>query len=326
MIPLGKTAFLWVILPALSLLLLSVACVAGKNPESSEKTLPVAGPGLYSRTLPVDGLERFYTFYLPPAYNAKTPMSVVLNFHGGGGNSKTQRHISRMDETADRHGFIVVYPQGTNKESLMRNGYTWNAGSCCGWAQEHGIDDVKFIRMLLDSLEQELNIDTRRIYATGISNGAMMCYRLACEMADRIAAIAPISGPMGMESCKPARPVSILHFHGTDDQFAPFAGGVGSRSLPGQKFESVKNSISTWKKTLGLENVSPRIHQINPSVIEEEYQSDKAELVLCTIQGGGHTWPGGQFGFLGKRVLGEMNMTISASEKMWDFFKRHSLP
>jgi polyhydroxybutyrate depolymerase len=326
MIPVGKTALLWIGLPALALLLLSVACVAGKNPESGSEAGPVSGSGLYTRTISVDGLERYYSFYLPRLYNGKSPMPVVLNFHGGGGNSKTQRHISRMDETADRHGLIVVYPQGTNKESLMRNGYTWNAGSCCGWAQEHGVDDVKFTRMMLDSLEKELAIDPRRIYATGISNGAMMCYRLACEMADRIAAIAPISGPMGMGGCAPARPVSILHFHGTDDQFAPFGGGVGSRSLPGQKFESVKNTISFWQKTLGLQNVTPRTQQLNPSVTEEEYRSDKAELILCTLQGGGHTWPGGQFGFLGKRVLGKMEMTISASEKMWDFFQRHSLP
>jgi len=326
MTPLGKIALLWIGLPALALLFLSAACVAGKNPESGSDAGPVSGPGLYTRTIPVDGLERHYSFYLPRLYNGKSPMPVVLNFHGGGGNSKTQRHISRMDETADRRGFIVVYPQGTNKESLMRNGYTWNAGSCCGWAQEHGVDDVKFTRMLLDSLEKELVIDRRRVYATGISNGAMMCYRLACEMADRIAAIAPVSGPMGMRACAPARPVSILHFHGTDDQFAPFAGGIGSRSLPGQKFESVNNTISFWQKTLGLQNVVPRTQQINPSVMEEEYHSDKAELILCTLQGGGHTWPGGQFGFLGKRVLGKMEMSISASEKMWDFFARHSLP
>lgn len=314
-------------LSSLFLFLLSAACAAGTEAEPTPPgEAPVAGPGLYTRKIPVDGLDRFYSFYVPAAYTEKTPVPVVLNFHGGGGNSKTQRHISRMDQTADRHGFIVVYPQGTNKEPLLLKGYTWNAGSCCGWAQEHGIDDVKFTRMMLESLEKELQIDSHRVYATGISNGAMMCYRLACEMADKIAAIAPIAGPMGLQGCTPSRPVSILHVHGTDDQFAPFAGGVGSRSLPGQKFESVKNTIAIWKKSLGLEKIDPLVHKKGDSVTVEEYRSDAAELILYTLQGGGHTWPGGQFGFLGKRVLGAMNMEISASETMWNFFKRHSLP
>ena len=323
-------------LPALVFLILSSACVTGTKAESipggpnilNMKVIPrETGPGFYTRTFTVDNRERSYTFYVPSAYTTKEPMPFVLNFHGGGGNSDSQRLISRMDQTADRQGFIVVYPQGTNKKSLLGTGFTWNAGSCCGWAQEHAIDDVKYTNMMLDSLEKELNIDSHRVYATGISNGAMMCYRLACEMANRIAAIAPVSGPMGMSaSCTPSRPISIIHFHGTDDQFAPYAGGAASKSLPGQKFESVKNTIAFWQKALGLQNVKPNILKKSANVTAEEYHSDKAELVLYTLIGGGHTWPGGQFGILGEKFLGKMNMEISASETMWEFFKRHSLP
>jgi polyhydroxybutyrate depolymerase len=337
LMPCRKAAYLWAAIFSSILLLLSVSCVAGRETQtlrgkpvsgsiSKEESGPVTGPGFYARSISVDGLDRFYSFYIPTSYAGKTPIPVVLNFHGGGGNSKTQRTISTMDTTAEQHGFIVVYPQGTNKGAFLRNGYTWNAGSCCGWAQEHRVDDVKFTRVLLDALAREVPIDSRRVYATGISNGAMMCYRLACELADRIAAIAPISGPMGMGACTPVRPISILHIHGTADQFAPYAGGVGSRSLPGQNFESVKNTISMWQRALGLEHVTPLIRQITPSVTEEAYRTDKVELILCRIQGGGHTWPGGQFGFLGERVLGKMDTTISASELMWNFFKRHSLP
>jgi len=145
-------------------------------------------------------MKRYYTLHVPPSYHGKRPFPVVLNFHGGGGNPKTQRHISRMDASADRHGFIVVYPQGTNKKNKLIKGYTWNAGGCCGWAQENKVDDVAFTEALLDSLQADFSIDKKRVYATGISNGAIMSFRLACEMSDRIAAIAPIAGPMEMEN------------------------------------------------------------------------------------------------------------------------------
>jgi len=318
----GDTA-IRIVLTVLMLFLL-FACVK-KGGEKTEKVV-VAAPGDYQQTIQVDGMDRFFTLHVPPSYTGKTPMPVVLNFHGGGGNAKTQRHISRMDETSDRHSFIVVYPQGTNKKANLMKGYTWNAGSCCGWAQEHKIDDVKFVNKLLDYIEQKFVVDTKRIYSTGISNGAIMSYRLACEMADRIAAIAPISGPMGMEKCEPARPISIMHFHGTDDKFAPFEGGVGERSMPGQYFASVKETEDFWKNKLHLQEDSPRTLAASPTISEQVFRSEKAEFILYKIKGGGHTWPGGQFGFLGKRFLGEMNMDISASEKMWEFFSRHPLP
>lgn len=333
LMPIEKTIYTLILM--VFFLLFTVSCVVGRDPYRQQDrpdlisigtTSSVSAPGFFSRSIMVDGLKREYSFYLPSSYNGKKPMPLVLNYHGGGGNSNTQRNTSMMDKAAERHGFIVVYPQGTNKTSFLRKGYTWNAGSCCGWAQQHNVDDVKFTRVMLDALQGELSVDTRRIYATGISNGAMMCYRLACELADRIAAIAPISGPMGMGTCTPSRPISILHFHGTDDLFAPFAGGVGSRSLPGQRFASVQTTITMWQRALGLENVRPKDMQLSSSVTEKEYSSGQVELILCTIHGGGHTWPGGQFGFLGKRVLGNMDMSISASDVMWNFFKRHSLP
>ncbi|MEW6426938.1 MAG: PHB depolymerase family esterase [Thermodesulfobacteriota bacterium] len=322
---------LMVLTLALLALLAVAACV---NREAPDKPRPnpqppisgLTGPGDYERSLVVDGMERSFTLHVPTSYDGKRPMAVVLNFHGGGGNSKTQRHISRMDATADREGFIVVYPQGTNEKSLIKNGYTWNAGTCCGWAQEHNIDDVRFTGLMLDRLEKEFVVDTKRIYATGISNGALMCYRLACELADRIAAIAPIAGPMGMDRCRPSRPVSIMHFHGTDDKFAPYSGGVGDRSLPGQHFESVQNTVDFWVRAQGLREEQNREFTPRATVRYQRFLSDKAEFVLVTLEGGGHTWPGGQFGFLGKRFLGEMNQEISASDSMWEFFKRHPLP
>ncbi len=303
------------------LLLLPTSCQS-RSPSS----VTPDSSGDLQREIVVDGMKRYFTVHLPASYNRERPAPVVLNFHGGGGNSKTQRHISGMNATADRNGFIVVYPQGTNKKGKLVEGYTWNGGGCCGWAQENGIDDVKFTAALLDALQDEFSIDTKRVYATGISNGAIMSYRLACELADRIAAIAPVAGPMEMQTCTPSRPISVIHFHGERDEFAPYTGGSGKRSLKGQKFNSVENTLKRWLQILGLEKTNPEVVHVTENVSSKAYRSGRAEFVLYTIREGGHTWPGGNFGFLGERFLGKMNMEISANEIMWDFFQRHHLP
>ncbi len=290
------------------------------------------GPGDYERTIKAGGMDRYYLVHVPPGYNKSQPTPVVLNFHGGGGNPEAQRNSSQMDLTSNRAGFIAVYPQGTNSTPrrrrlrIMPQGFTWNAGTCCGWAQDNKIDDVGFTVALLDDLARQFNVDPKRVYATGYSNGAIMCYRLACELSDRIAAIAPVSGPMEMPKCNPSRPVSIMHFHGTQDQYAPFAGGKGQRSLPGQDFTPVPKTISFWLRALKLKEEPSKILK-QGSAVGTFYGpgKDGSEVVLWTIEGGGHTWPGGKFGVLGKRVLGEMSADISATELMWEFFQRHPM-
>ena len=131
--------------------------------------------------------------------------------------------FSGLNQKADQEGFLAVYPNGTGRFSSL----TWNGGNCCGSAMQQRVDDVAFIDAVLDDLANVVNVDTKRVYATGISNGAIMAYRLASELSERIAAIAPVAGPMGTATCSPRRAVSVLHFHGTDDQFAPFNGGRG---------------------------------------------------------------------------------------------------
>ncbi len=285
------------------------------------------GPGNYDRTINFGGMERSYVVHVPGSYTASRATPVILNFHGGGGNPNSERTISMMDQASERYGFIVVYPQGTGAKGRLINphGYTWNAGTCCGWAMENGIDDVGFTNAMLDALEQQFSIDKRRVFATGISNGAMMCYRLACELSNRIAAIAPISGTMGVTSCNPVRPVSVIHFHGTADMFAPYAGGRGPRSLPGESFQSVDQTIAFWLKRDKISG--PPRTVARGQAIGSYYGpgAEGTEVALWTIQGGGHTWPGGRFGILGKRFLGELTQDISANDLMWEFFQRHPL-
>jgi polyhydroxybutyrate depolymerase len=283
------------------------------------------GPGDYNRTITSGGMERFYNVHVPGSYTPSKPTPVVLNFHGGGGNPESQRTISRMNQTSERYGFIVVYPQGTGAKMRLINphGYTWNAGSCCGWAMKNGIDDVGFTNALLDDLERQFNVDQNRVFATGISNGAMMCFRLACQLSNRIAAIAPIAGTMGMTGCSPSRPVSVIYFQGSEDKFVPFGGGRGPRSLPGEHFQSVDQTIAFWRQQ---DNISGSPREVRRGQATGYYYGPGAngsEVALWVIKGGGHTWPGGQFGFLGRRVLGEMTHDISANDLMWEFFQKH---
>ncbi len=283
------------------------------------------GPGNYQRTIISGGMKRYYELHVPQSYNPGTPTPVILNFHGGGGNPESERTISLMDESSERYGYIVVYPQGTGAKFRLinRHGYTWNAGSCCGWAMKHHIGDVAYTNALLDDLEAHFNVDKKRVFATGISNGAMMCFRLACQLSNRIAAIAPISGTMGYSGCRPPRPVSVIYFQGTADKFMPFNGGKGR--LPGEYFESVDQTIAFWRQQDKITGPPRVVHRGQATGYYYGPGADGSEVALWVIKGGGHTWPGGQYGFLGKRVLGAITHDISANDLMWQFFQQHPL-
>jgi polyhydroxybutyrate depolymerase len=180
-------------------------------------------PGDYTFKLRQGGRERSYILHVPK--DALTsPWPVVINFHGGGSSAAGQQAYSRMDAVADRQGFLVVYPNGTGRIADLL--LTWNAGACCGYALDNKVDDVGFVRAVIDDLETHASIDRARIYATGLSNGAMMSYRLAAEAPDLIAAIAPVAGALAFPF-EPKRPIPILHIHSVDDTRALYQGGLG---------------------------------------------------------------------------------------------------
>jgi polyhydroxybutyrate depolymerase len=233
-------------------------------------------------------------------------------------------HFCGLNDKADDAGFIVVYPNGSGRTEQI---LTWNAGNCCGFAQTQKIDDVAFVRELLDDLAKVAPVDSNRVFATGMSNGGMMAYLLASELSDRIAAVAPVAGPMGTPECRPQRPVPVLHFHGTDDKFAPLKGGHGERSLSQTDFHSVEHSIGCWIKANQCEPEPIVVHE--PVKIEDgtkvtrktwEGGKDNAEVVLIEISGAGHTWPGRKPPLL---FLGKSTQNISANDNLWEFFKKH---
>ena len=292
---------------------------------------PAAGPlraGDYQRSFPHGGLTRTYLLHLPETALAKREVPVVLAYHGGATNMRLMERYVDLDRVADREGFAVVYPNGTGR---LRRILAWNAGGCCGYAQSKRVDDVGMTAALLDDLAKVVRIDPRRIYATGISNGAMMAYRLACELSGRIAAIAPVAGTMMADECKPARPVPVLEFHGTADRHVPLQGGKGALSIAGVPFVPVQETIDFWRKvdrcpeaaTTG--EVEDRAGD-GTSATRKTWSPCKggSEVGLVVIRNGGHTWPGVATRL--KAELGISTKNLSASEVMWDFFKRHPMP
>jgi polyhydroxybutyrate depolymerase len=270
------------------------------------------GPGDHNRSLKMGEQERSYLVHVPKAYDPKKPTPVVLALHGALMTGPMMAPFCGMNKKADAEGFIVVYPSGL--------GLVWNAGSFGSKA-----DDVAFIGKVLDDLGSVVTIDKKRVFACGMSNGAMMCYRLAAEMSDRIAAIAPVAGTIALEESKPKRPVPVLHFHGTKDTLVPFEGPKGKM----MQFKSVDDSIKTWVKLNGCEEKPKATEDLSkageePKVTRKTYGAGKdgAEVVLVVIEGGGHTWPGqnARVPFMGKSA-----MNISANDLIWEFFKKHPM-
>ena len=306
-------------------------------PSVTQKAKMVLAPGNYHFTVKSGGRDRTYLVHAPPQSGAGEPLPLVLNFHGGGGNAASQRDYSKMDVVADRYGFLVAYPNGTG--ILSGHLLTWNAGTCCGYAMKHQIDDVAFTLGLIDDLAARTPIDRSRIYATGLSNGAMMAYRLAAEAGNHVAAIAPVAGAMVVTAFNPARPMPIMHIHSVDDPRALYYGGLGppfpltnSRVL----HPAVESTLARWRnfdKCPDQAKAGPSISgapgSANDGVTATKYVwapcADGSEVVLWKLTGSGHVWPGGLLDFH-PRLLGRGTDIIDANEEMWSFFRRFSLP
>ena len=274
-----------------------------------------------------DGLDRGYLLHLPDPLPDK-PLPVVVVLHGGGGSAESMARMTGFDAEADKRGFIAVYPDGTDKarpllNALGKPGFlTWNAGSCCGYAQQHAIDDVGFIRAVVAKVIKDNAANPKRVYATGISNGGMMAYRLACEASDVFAAIAPVSAVQEVASCKPTQPLSVFHIHGAKDENVPLDGGVGKKAIEKEDRRPVQDSIDFWVKRDGC---SVTVHSQEPDVLMSDYGGCEAgtEVSYFVIQDGRHAWPGGQ------RIayfLDPPSQALNATYEIWRFFSVHSKP
>jgi len=257
--------------------------------------------GTVSAALEFGGQTRTYLVHVPRGYDAKTPLALVFVLHGAMESNENVEELSGMSGKADQEHFLTVYPRGTGRLP------TWNAGNCCGTAVAEHVDDVEFFRALLEKLERDYPVDRKRIYFTGISNGAMMSYRLACEMSEQIAAIAPVEGALNID-CRPKTPVSVLIFHGTADRIVPFDGGMTT-----QINRSVAEAVNFWVKRDGC-SATPERGEI-AEARSEKYSAclDGTGVALYAIQGGRHMWPG-------QRLSGN---SVPATDLMWEFFAAH---
>lgn len=306
-------------------------------------------------TLLWNGLKRHYFVHWPEGNRHKRNLPVVLALHGGAGNAEASINFFNLSPMADKEGFMVVYPEGTGRRILGKLLGTWNAGRCCGPAQEKNVDDVGFISAVIDRLKKDFDIDQKRVYVTGMSNGALMAYRLACELSEKIAAIAPGGAQDSFDDCRPSRPVPVIHFHGTADPCALYnGGGCGGCSAeilhdmgapaerePLWQCRSVPDYVKTWGEQNGC-NGEPRVTFERGSVRCETYSGSptQAEVTLCTANGMGHNWlgrdsygtkaclkrPDGAFCRAWGKVVGPLNTDADANDLMWDFFKKHRLP
>ena len=294
-------------------------------------------PGNHDFYLRVGNLERHYVVHMPPAAGPRP--ALVLNFHGGGANARAHQGYVRTDALADREGFLVVYPDGTGP--VRERFLTWNAGTCCGAAAGGQVDDVAFVRALLEDLAQRIEYDRARVYATGLSNGAMMSYRLAAELSDRVAAIAPVAGSMALARFSPARGVPVLHIHSVDDGRALYEGGLGAPgvasippALTGTRVlhPPVEERLGQWARvngcTGGLEEKDRREWKTAAgqphTATRYDYAGCKVETALWKLTGAGHVWPGGVLDYV-TWLLGPGTRVIDANEEMWRFFSRHRL-
>jgi polyhydroxybutyrate depolymerase len=262
-------------------------------------------------TISSGGVDRTFDVHVPASYDPTHRTPVVLDFHGYSSNAAQENLLSGMDAKSDDAGFIAVHPQGTGVTP------SWNAGVCCGEAAANGVDDVAFVGDLLDELESRLCVDPTRVYATGMSNGAFLSHRLGCELADRIAAIAPVAGVVGVATCAPSRPIAVMHFHGTADTLVPYDGN------PSMGFASVADSFSGWADRDGCTGTPTETFAKGDSSCQTYAQcAGGVEVTLCTVTGGGHTWPGG----VPVPSLGYTTTDLSATDAMWTFFQAHPRP
>ena len=294
-------------------------CIGAVSPPPAASAPPAMSctparphdPGDFEETLVSGGREREYIVHVPPSYTGADALPLVLNLHGHGSNAREQAFYSGLPRKADRAGFIVVTPQGTGDQPH------WNFLGIGASAP----DDVAFIDDLLDTLMSELCIDQARVYSAGISNGAAMSVTLACRLSDRVAAIAPLAGLFFVDGCAANRPVPVIAFHGTDDAFVPFEGGVvTSSNLPVRPAEE---SLQDWATHNGCAE-DPERTRVSDSIRLIRYQGcdEDATVELYVVEGGGHTWPGA----IDVPRLGATTHEISATDLMWAFFEAHPMP
>jgi len=299
-------------------------CVVNLYACNNDDGAPIDNVFRFAETIIVDDQKRGYILNLPSNYYKTTDFSLVIAMHGGGGSAEQFESTSKLTEKAEASKFIVVYPEGVQRPRLLKL-RTWNADACCGYAAENNINDVTFISRLIDELISKYDINPKKVYATGHSNGGMMAYRLACELSEKIAAIAPNGCTMVTSTCNPIRAVPVLHMHSELDTDIPFEGGSGSGlGTAGIQLASIDSVLNFWSLNNNCANVAEVI------VDNSDYKLSKwtncnenVAIEYYLTQDGGHGWPGG---LRGSAIGDNPSTVINANDLLWEFFQQYQLP
>ncbi|MGH8244971.1 MAG: extracellular catalytic domain type 1 short-chain-length polyhydroxyalkanoate depolymerase [Gammaproteobacteria bacterium] len=273
-------------------------------------------------TIVSSGKTRRYLLYVPKTYDPSKATPLVISMHPAASWPAAQMAISRWNELADAHGFIVVYPSGTgalgNDAWLPRGPKVWHVSP--RGAQR----DVSFISDLIAKLEAEYNIDPARIYADGISNGGGMSFVVSCRLSDRVAAVGAVAAAQTLpwNWCGDSRPVPMVAFHGTDDRMVPYHGGRSRDPFNPVTFPDARDWAASWARRNRWSGDSSDA-RITASVRRLAYTNcaENADVILYTVEGGGHSWPGGKP--LPEWLVGRTTREINATSVMWAFFAQH---
>ena len=280
---------------------------------------------LVKKTVEVDGLERNYYVFIPKHLSKREKVPVVFVFHGGGGNALQVERSLGFTNLARSEKFIAVYPQGIGKN--------WNDGRNTDATQAHreNINDLAFVKKMIDELSDNYKIDEKRIFSTGASNGGFFSNYLAVNLSEKFAAIAPVIGGISEPLSKnfnPKKPISVFIIQGTEDKFVPYNGGTVARNRG--EFISTDDAIDLWTKhnktsKKAIEGSLPDTNKRDGCTVKTFLWTkgkSNTEVKLFKLNGGGHTWAGGTQ-YLPKRIVGNVCRDFDATEVIWEFFKQH---
>ncbi len=296
--------------------LLSPLAVAQQPPTRRERRKG-AGPHDRKYEISIGGITRNFLLYVPGSIDKDHPLPLVLVFHGGGGHAYNMPRFTGFDTLAQTRGFIIAYPDSVNGH--------WNDTRALSPA-----DDVGFVSALISEVERKYPVDPTRIYATGISNGGFFAQRLACDLSDQIAAVASVAATMPetlVPACHPAHPVSVMFIQGTNDPLVHMEGGNIARTH-GRNI-SLAHAVYFWLNHDEIkskpESTDLPSHDPNGTRVHRDIHAggkQNSEVVVYTIRGAGHTWPGGPQ-YFPEILVGKVNHDLNATEVIWDFFAHH---
>lgn len=297
--------------------------LAERRVDRSPAPPVVAGPGDYRYEFRHEGRRREYVVHVPASWRSGVPTPVVLALHGGGGDMDHMHEDERygLQTASEKAGFLAVFPNGI---SPLRSGLlaSWNAGRCCGRARDERVDDVGFLSEVIRRVVTQASGDRTRVFAIGMSNGALMAYRLACDASFLLRGIMAVAGTDNTTSCTPASPVPVLHVHARNDDHVLFMGGAGPAARDPDvvtQFTSVPETIDAWVRRNRANPVARRVLAVPGATCERhDAHPGGAPVQLCVTETGGHSWPGGTKA----RAREAPSAAISANDVMWEFFRQ----